>query len=775
MKQTSCFILYFFLVPNIFSQIKGIVLDDIDMKPLSDVNISTGQIGTVTNQKGEFTLDVKEGVELEFSHIGYRSFQKKAKNGMKIQLTKKVYKLSEIVVESGLKNESFLRSTNSIDVIQQKEIRDSGADHLQEIVDRISNLNWAGGTSRPRYFQIRGIGERSHYFGEGPPNFSVGYVVDDIDLSGMGMIGQLYDLRQIEVFRGPQSSLYGSNAIGGLISIKSNQPSEYNVYQTSVTFGLDSKRNISGLVNRKITDNFFFRANYTNNYSNGFRNNKYMDTQDTNKKDEIFFRAKILFSPYNNLNINGTFISSRLNNGYDVWAPDNNDEFITFSDSIGEDSQTLDAVSFKFNYNVIDKFFVTGISSISKAKLIHAYDGDWANDEYWLHNHGFDPAIEGWSYSFYDKNERNRNNFTQEFRISTQKYIFGFYYKKLYEKDNASGYLFGGLGDEASSRYDFENLAGYFQSDISLNELLKMSANLRMEDFSYNYNGETFDNYYYNDIPSVKIKKSFGDSNPMLGYKLALSFKVNDFDNIFLSYAKGFKAGGANQEPYLNDSNRQFDPEFLNNLELGFKSIKDRYSISLTFFNGSRKNQQVSLSSQQDLGNPNSFYFYTGNSGKGSLNGFEGEFQCNLKSSLKIHSSLGLLNTFVEEFSYSTINGTSIGGGRESSMAPKITSSFGVKYEMNQKYISTNTSFKSGYYFSDSHDNKSSQYSLTNVTFGKSFQNFDVKIWIQNLFDTRYTTRGFYFGLIPPDYPNQLWKSYGDPRQLGITLDYKLD
>ena len=141
------------------------------MKPLSDVNISTGQIGTVTNQKGEFTLDVKEGVELEFSHIGYRSFRKKAKNGMKIHLLKKVFKLGEIIVESGLKNESFLRSTNSIDVIQQKEIRDSGADHLQEIVDRISNLNWAGGTSRPRYFQIRGIGERSHYFGEGPRTF----------------------------------------------------------------------------------------------------------------------------------------------------------------------------------------------------------------------------------------------------------------------------------------------------------------------------------------------------------------------------------------------------------------------------------------------------------------------------------------------------------------------------------------------------------------------------------------------------------------------------
>ena len=74
-------------------------------------------------------------------------------------------------------------------------------------------MNWAGGTSRPRYFQIRGVGERSHYFGEGPPNFSVGFVLDDIDLSGLGMAGIMHDIKQVEIFKGPQSSVYGPNAV----------------------------------------------------------------------------------------------------------------------------------------------------------------------------------------------------------------------------------------------------------------------------------------------------------------------------------------------------------------------------------------------------------------------------------------------------------------------------------------------------------------------------------------------------------------------------------
>ena len=124
-------------------------------------------------------------------------------------------------------------------------------------MDRISNLNWAGGTSRPRYFQIRGVGERSQYFGEGSPNFSIGYALDDIDLSGLGMLGQLFDLNQIEVFKGPQSSIFGSNAIGGLISLRSNKPSNKNIYRYSLTVGNDGKR-VYGLVNFKIIQNYCF-------------------------------------------------------------------------------------------------------------------------------------------------------------------------------------------------------------------------------------------------------------------------------------------------------------------------------------------------------------------------------------------------------------------------------------------------------------------------------------------------------------------------------------
>ena len=91
----------------------------------------------------------------------------------------------------------------------------------------------------------------------------------------------------------------------------------------------------------------------------------------------------------------------------------------------------------KLNYHFHNDFSLKAISSYSTTHQVHSYDGDWANDEYWLVEHGFDPNVEGWNYSFYDSNKRKRNSFSQEFRFSNKNYVIGFYYNKLKETDDA--------------------------------------------------------------------------------------------------------------------------------------------------------------------------------------------------------------------------------------------------------------------------------------------------------------------------------------------------
>ena len=767
--------LLFFLISRVFSQISGIIFDSNTLKPLSNVNVSSKVDGTISKADGTFTLMAPEGSELTFTHIGYEDWKQLAKNDMTIYLKKNVVNLDEIIVKSGLVSKSYLNSTNSLTVIRLDDIIESGADHLQNMIKRVSNLNWAGGTSRPRYFQLRGIGERSAYFGEGPPNFSIGYMLDDIDLSGLGMIGQLIDIDQVEVFKGPQSSVFGSNSIGGVISLRSGKPAKKNVYRYSLTIGDDQKKGVSGLINYKLLNNLIFRASTSYNYSNGFRNNQFYNSEDSNKKDELFARAKILFQPFKNVNILSTFISSNLDNGYDSWAPDNNKTFTTYSDSLGKDSQKTNAGSIRIDYKYNDNFSLKSISSYSSTHQLHSYDGDWANEEYWFVEHGFDPNVEGWSYSFYDSNKRKRYNFSQEFRLFNEKYILGLYYNKLKETDDAVGYLFGGLADEADSKYEFQKLAAYFQSFYSITNKIIFGISFRLEDYLYKYKGNSIDNYYYTTIPVVSFAQSKKDRDPMLGHKISVSYKPNYFTNLYISYARGYKAGGVNQQPFLDIANRPFGPEYIDNFEIGLKTIEDLFSLSITGFYGFRRNQQVSVSSQQDLGNPNSFYFFTGNSGKGILRGFEAELAYKISKFLSTTSSIGFLDTHVEKFSYQTSSGLSYGGNRDFAMAPSLTGALELKYSKEKTYLSINTSYKSSYYFSDSHDSKSEAYSLSDFTVGHYFKNLNLKFWIKNIFSQKFVTRGFYFGLIPPNYPEELWISYGDPRHIGVTIDYSIN
>src|SRR6202166_2619555 len=130
--------------------------------------------------------------------------------------------LDEIVVTASLRSSSVAELPQSVTVLDTGTLRAAGVQHFEDVLGLIPDLNWAAGTSRPRFFQLRGIGEVEQY--QGAPNPSVGFLIDDIDFSGVGMPATLFDTRQIEVLRGPQGTAYGANALAGLISVRTVDP-----------------------------------------------------------------------------------------------------------------------------------------------------------------------------------------------------------------------------------------------------------------------------------------------------------------------------------------------------------------------------------------------------------------------------------------------------------------------------------------------------------------------------------------------------------------------
>ena len=762
-----------FFTSTIFAQISGIVIDLNNTEPIVNVNITNGEVGAITNSNGVFFIDVPIGTNLEFSHIAYKNISLSAQKDMSVKLIPTVIESDQIIVSAGLSDESILNTVTSIHIFTDDHIRASGANNLQLLTEQIPNLNWAGGTSRPRYFQIRGIGERSHYFGEGPPNFSVGFVIDDMDFSGLGMIANLYDLDQIEIFRGPQSSVYGANALAGLISLKSNDPIEKYEVGISASKGSDNHFGINNYFNFKAIDGLNIRVTNSYNYIDGFRENLSRNISDTNKREEVFSRLKLKFNSNKKLNILATLIYSKLDNGYDAWAPNNNTDFKTYSDDKGMDSQTSYGYSLRTNIN--GNYNLTLITSFTKTNLKHSYDSDWGDSLYWATNHNWNPNSfpdSYYQYKYFDQNNKIRSNITHELRSSFGPVLFGFYFKDLNEKDKATGWLFDGAATDAVSDFHFKTIAAYSQYRFDFSSYLNFKANIRIEQSQFDYKGTSQgfnDNWEKVYLDTVQFK----DTNRMIGYRAAITYHKNTFTSYYSSFSQGYKSGGINQQPYLTDSSRPFDPEFIQSFEFGLKRNTNISKTNITLFFSNRINQQVSVSSQQEEGNPNSFLFYIGNSGSGKNRGIEFDYSQNVLKSLSFDINIGVLDTWIDKFFYKTLNGQQYGGDREASMAPRFMGSLGLNFSISDYNMVMSTTYKSEYYFSDSHNNKSEPYSLTNITFGKSIKQFEVKLWVRNIFDKRYAVRGFYFGLIPPEYNDELWLSFGDPRQLGLTVDYK--
>src|ERR1700692_4299495 len=188
--------------------------------------------------------------------------------------------LEEIVVTAGLRSTSVAELPQSVTVIDRDTLRSAGVQHFEDVLGLIPNLNWAAGTSRPRFFQLRGIGEVEQY--QGAPNPSVGFLIDDIDFSGVGMPATLFDTQQIEVLRGPQGTAYGANALAGLISVRTADPGNDFELLSEVT-GADYDTVAAGIV---VGDGFAggnagWRLVAQRYLSDGFRHDAYLNENST--------------------------------------------------------------------------------------------------------------------------------------------------------------------------------------------------------------------------------------------------------------------------------------------------------------------------------------------------------------------------------------------------------------------------------------------------------------------------------------------------------------
>ena len=675
--------------------------------------------------------------------------------------------IEEIVVKGDWRERSILEEDSSIVILNTSILESQPVKHFENLSYLVPNLNFAASDSRARHFQIRGIGERSGY--ERTPNSAVGFLIDDIDYSGQGGIATTFDVDQIEVHRGPQGSRIGSNALAGLIYIKTKEPT--NVFEGISEFTLGDYGTLNyGLAFGgpiKSNEKMAFRIAMRKDYSDGFRKNLFSGKSDTSKKDESTFRFKFNWKIGDQTTLKLLLTQIDLDDPADIWTIDGS--LNTLSDRPGMDSQKTNGFGIKI-FHVLDDFQFQSLTSITDSKVVISYDADWGNP-----NSHF-PYI----YDYFSETLRDRETFSQEFRLVSDiadfdvnentEWVFGISYFNVEETNvkNDDGVYgdpadpFGPYASKSSfnSNFSSDSFSLFGNLDYFFNETTKLSIGARWEDYESKY----YDSYL----------ESFNPSETMSGGKISFNKFISDSSKIFVSVARGFNQGGFNLNlglaPDSKNNNLYYDPEFLTNFEIGLnlQTLNSKLNISSVIFYSDREDQQVLISTQVDPSDPNTFSFLTQNAAEGTNQGFEFNLDAQPKAYLGLFARLGYLKTEIKNWQ-SRLDLA----GRAQAHAPEKSFAIGINWAISAKaLLSIDLVGKSEFYYSDSHNNKSKSYSLTNISYEFLSNNWTFTLWARNIFDEYYSTRGFYFGNEAPDFADTLYERHGDPRHLGISVKY---
>ncbi|MBE9539931.1 MAG: TonB-dependent receptor [Proteobacteria bacterium] len=675
--------------------------------------------------------------------------------------------LTEILVTAEFRPIALQDQASSISVVTGEDIQQRAAQHLEEVLNIAPNVNFSSGSSRARYYQIRGIGERSQF--QEPLNPSIGFVIDNIDFSGLGTIGTLFDVDQVEVLRGPQGTLHGANALAGLINIRTGQPQNEPALRVEATAAQYNSLNL-GVVGTGplVTDKLLYRLAINNYQSDGFIENDYLDREDTNNRNETSVRGKLrwLVNEIHTLDITAIYVD--VENGYDAFSLDNTRH--TLSDQPGQDEQKSKALALNW-HGEARSIDLEATFTYANSETDYGFDEDWS----------FVGIAPGWEYSSFDQYLRDRDSFSAQLRFLSNEqsslfsgstdWVIGAYFL---HNEEALRRRYTYLEQDFLSDYDTGTLALFGQFDSQLSERWRASSGLRVEQRRTDYRDS-------NGVDS-------DPENNLWGGKLVFEYSPSDDTMMYAGVSRGYRANGVNANILASmDSTddpgileqlhavQEFDEEFLINYEAGIKSsfAANTVRTRLAFFYMDRKDQQVrgSLVVAREDGST-AFIDYTNNAARGNNYGAELELDWLVSERLNVYANIGLLQTEFDE--YINANGDDL-SGRDQAQAPAYQYALGGRFEFGRGFYGRlDLEGKDDYYFSDRHQVKAPSYDLLHARLGYQTQDWSAALWVRNVTDEEVTVRGFgSFGNDPrKEYALEPYYQYGDPRVAGISASY---
>jgi len=675
--------------------------------------------------------------------------------------------IERILVSGDFKKESIQTLSASASVFSKDDIDMRGATALDEILNGAANVNFTAGASRGRFMQIRGVGLRSQFVD--PINPSVGVVIDGINYSGLGGAALLFDTEQVDIYRGPQGTRFGADALAGMIHVETANASKDTNVNFKIGAGNYNSKDAGIAFGTGITEDTAFRFSAYQSMSDGFVENAYLERDDTQGRDEVISRFKLDSQVTESLHSKLTVHFIDIDNGYDGFTLDNSRTSV--ADKPGQDDQESLAIGLANTFTGFDSadvaFNVSGISSV----LLYSYDEDWVCN---------DPSkpelcsagLHDWGYSSTDAYYRDREDRSAELSVSGKQgdWITGVYYQSR-DVDLTRQYTW--LSQDFQSVYDTQNVALFGQVETQINDKTTLITGLRVEQ----NDGDYSDN---NAIVETT-------SDTMFGGKVALEYQVIPRTMIYTSLSRGYKAGGVNGEALAKakddgiggdheffKNHTTFEPEYLYNAEFGVRgsSADNKLLLRVTAFYMYRDNIQLKdWNIKETDGGQEQFTGFYANGSSGTNYGLEIDGSYQLTDRISLNGSFGYLESKIND--YVTSSGVDQ-DGREQAQAPRYQYSVNAKFDATDAiYMSVGIEGKDDYYFSDGHDSKAPSVNLVNAKMAYSQDDWELSAWARNLFDEEYAVRGFEFGNDPQDgYETHTYVQYGEPMVAGVSFNY---
>ena len=237
--------------------------------------------------------------------------------------------LEEVVVTARKRNESFQDVPITVNVFTAQEIQAAGIESPRDFIAMVPNMTLVETQNVGNSFiTIRGISQARN------SEPSVAVLVDGVlETNPYEFNQELFDIRQIEVLKGPQGALYGRDAIGGAIIIHTADPSDHfeGTSRVGVGNGLSEKAQLalSGPLDSAGTLRYRASLNFYN--TNGYLQNVYLDSKADPYRD-YSGRLRLTWKPTDQFGADFRFMYDRTETTAYYFVIPRSDESNPFSD-----------------------------------------------------------------------------------------------------------------------------------------------------------------------------------------------------------------------------------------------------------------------------------------------------------------------------------------------------------------------------------------------------------------------------------------------------------